>query len=443
VAGWAPTDTEIGDLLASGEPGHLARVPYTEWYENSLRFPGSPVARHHREVWGDRPYAAFAEDWEAGLATWDPRAWAEAFRAAGARYVVLVAKHHDGWCLWPTEVRNPHRPGWHARRDVVGELAAAVRRVGLRFGLYYSGGLDWTFEPRPVGSTAEVAASIPQGDYPAYAEAQVRELIERYRPSVLWNDIAWPGRLAELTPLIDHYRAVVPDGVVNDRWTPWSPAMKALDWAPARRALDWATARAATRQGGLIPPNSPVGDVRTPEYLSFDEIRREPWECVRGMDRSFGFNRASAPEHFVDRGELLAMAVDIASKGGNLLLNVGPRGEDAQIPDEQLERLGWLGELTSSAGDALYTTRPWVRAAATTVEGDPVRFTARGEDVFAHVLADGVRHATVPGLAATPTTDVRVADRPVDWRAEGGAIRVDLVHEVDRPAIRLHAVEAR
>ena len=113
VAGWAPTDHEIGDLLASGEPDHMARVPYTEWYENSLRYPDSPVARHHRAAWGDRPYEAFAADFEAGLEQWDPQAWAERFRDAGARYVVLVSKHHDGFCLWPTGVANPHRPGWH------------------------------------------------------------------------------------------------------------------------------------------------------------------------------------------------------------------------------------------------------------------------------------------------------------------------------------------
>jgi alpha-L-fucosidase len=417
---------EIGDLLASGEPDHLARAPYTEWYQNSLRYPDSPVAHHHREVWGDRPYEAFAADFEAGLEQWDPQAWAEQFRDAGARYVVLVSKHHDGYCLWPTKVANPNRRGWHTTRDVVGELAEAVRGVGLRFGLYYSGGLDWTFEPRPVGSTAEVAASIPRGTYPAYAEAHVRELIARYRPSVLWNDIAWPSRLADLVPLIDHYREAVPDGLVNDRWVPWSPAMKLLDLAPARRLLDRATAKAATRQGGLVPPDSPVGDIRTPEYVSFDGIGKEPWECVRGIDKSFGFNRNSEPEHFLRRDELVAMVADIAAKGGNLLLNVGPRGEDAQIPDEQLQRLRWLGEWTAAVGDALYDTRPWIRPSATTVEGHELRFTARGEDVFVHVLADGVRTVTVPDVES----------------AEGHPVVAEYPEPADHPVVRMHHVSA-
>jgi alpha-L-fucosidase len=356
---------------------------------------------------------------------------------------VLVAKHHDGFCLWPSDVPNPNRPGWHTTRDVVGELADAVRKVGLRFGLYYSGGLDWTFEPRPVGSTAEVAASVPQGDYPAYAEAHVRELIDRYQPSVLWNDIAWPGRLSSLVRLIDHYRVAVPDGLVNDRWLCWSPAWRALELQPVRQFLDRATAKAATKQGGLIPPGSPVGDIRTPEYVSYSDIRTEPWECVRGIDRSFGFNRNSRPEHFLPRDELLGMVADIASKGGNLLLNVGPRGEDATIPDEQLERLDWLGEWMSSVGDSLYRTRPWIRPTGRTPEGHDLRFTARGEDVYAHVLADGVHRATVPGVAPTPTTEITAADRPVDWKAEANTIVVDFAQPTDRPAIRLHAVVAR
>ncbi len=85
VPGFAPVDAEIGELLRSGGIDPLANSPYTEWYENSLRFPNSEVARHHRENYGDRPYEAFAADWEAGLADWDPDVWADRFAATGAR----------------------------------------------------------------------------------------------------------------------------------------------------------------------------------------------------------------------------------------------------------------------------------------------------------------------------------------------------------------------
>ena len=174
VPAFAPTHGTYGDLLTSGRTDAFADSPYAEWYENSLRFPSSPVARHHREVWGDRPYAAFAEDFVTGLDAWDPDEWASTFAATGARYVVLVAKHCDGWCLWPTEVTNPNVADWFSKRDLVGELATAVRRAGMRFGLYYCGGLDWTFRDTPMGSMGGVINAIPRGDYPAYADAQVR-----------------------------------------------------------------------------------------------------------------------------------------------------------------------------------------------------------------------------------------------------------------------------
>src|SRR5690606_3899629 len=112
--------------------------------------PGSPTARHHAEHYGDAPYEDFRHEFEAGLADWDPEEWADRFAATGAGYVVLVTKHHDGYLLWPSEVENPHRPGWHAPRDIVGDLADAVRARGMRFGVYYSTGLDWTFDDLPI-----------------------------------------------------------------------------------------------------------------------------------------------------------------------------------------------------------------------------------------------------------------------------------------------------
>ena len=214
----------------------------------------------------------------------------------------------------------------------------------MRFGVYYSGGLDWTFEDRPLGAMSDVIAAIPRGDYPDYAAAHLRELIARYRPSVLWNDIAWPSEGKHLWPLLTEYYAAVPDGVVNDRWMPWNPLAGAMRFGPARKVVDAGATRQARKNAGLIPPEPPFYDVRTPEYVSFPTIQRRPWECVRGMDHSFGYNAASRPDDFLARADLLWSFVDMVSKNGNLLLNVGPRGVDAQIPDEQRLRLQWLGE---------------------------------------------------------------------------------------------------
>ncbi len=427
---FAPTTDEIGELLAAGRPDALAWSPYTEWYENSLRFSDSPVGRHHRETYGSRPYREFARDWEAGLATWDPDDWARRFAATGARYVVFVTKHHDGYCLWPSDVRNPHVRDWESRRDVVGELAEAVRSVGMRFGVYYSGGLDWTWNDHPIGKVTDLAVAQPRGDYIAYAEAHVRELIRRYRPSVLWNDISWPAPAAKLAPLLGEYYAAVPDGVVNDRFFTWSPAFAAAKAAPVRKLIDAAVSKSANKDRGIIPPKPAMFDVRTPEYTVFDEIQRDPWECVRGIDKSFGHNAYSDESHFLPRRELLWSIADIASKNGNLLLNVGPRGSDAAIAPAQLRRLDWLAEFRPALDGGLRATRPW-----TTPEGDgpgfDVRYVAHDREVRVLVRATDagstIGEVTLAAVAATPTTEVSTDTAvPLAWAPTPDGLRITL-----------------
>jgi len=446
VPAFAPVDVDIGELVKSGRRDALAFSPYSEWYENSCKFPDSPAAQHHREVWGNRPYEQFADDWVAGLEHWDPDEWAARFAATGARYVVFVSKHMDGYCMWPTDVANPRRPGWNCRRDVVGELREAVLGAGMRFGLYYSGGLDNTFNDRPIGSIADMLDAVPRGDYPAYAEAQVRELIARYQPSVLWNDIAWPATGKELWPLFAHYYERVPDGVVNDRWMPWSPLLASARSQLARRAIDAGMRQQAKRDAGVIPPRPPHCDVRTPEYVVFDDVQRKPWECVRGMDQSFGHNAVSRPEHFLARDELLWMLTDIVAKGGNLLLNVGPRGVDAQIPEQQLARLEWLAGWVRPHENAIVATRPWVTPGTRTPDGHALRYTARDDAVYAFVR-DAPESITLPDVGATPTTTVTALDgAALPWKDSPAGIVIDATSARTGPdpaVVALRQVSAR
>lgn len=329
-----------GELPLAGRRAPLGWTSYAEWYENVLRFPGSPVSAHHRATYGNRPYTAFGGDFDDALSGWDPAAWARAFREAGAGYAVLVTKHHDGYCLWPSEVRNPHRTGWHTTRDVVGEFAEAVRAEGLRFGVHYSGGLDWTFDDRPIGTGADTVSAVPRGSYPAYADAQLRELIRRHRPDILWNDIAWPGSRTGVQRLLEYYRFTVPHGVVNDRLLPYTPVWRALA-VPGAKALYNRWERRTIAQGeGFVPRKPPFYDFRTPEFARC--TGPDPWEVTRGIDHSFGYNRNSPPDAFLDREALTSLVRETAAEGGNLLLDVGPRGEDATIPAAQRLRLDWL-----------------------------------------------------------------------------------------------------
>ncbi len=447
IPAFAPVGTEFSTLLKSELRSAYSLSPYVEWYQNSLRFPDSPVARHHREHYGNQPYEAFREPFEAGFASWDPVKWAEQFAATGARYVVLVSKHADGYCLWPTSIDNPMRPGWHSQRDIVGELATAVRAAGMRFGLYYSGGMDWTFNQRPVGAMSDVLASIPRDDgYPEYADAQVRELIDRYQPSVLWNDIAWPAEGKHLWSLFNYYYDAVPDGVVNDRWLPWSSLLSLSHVEPGRRAIDALTLRQMKRDGGLIPPAPPHFDVRTPEYVVFPDVQRTPWECVRGMDESFGYNASSRPEDFIAHDDLLWLVSDIVAKGGNLLLNVGPRGSDGQIPDEQVTRLDWLRDWFVPNSGALQGTRPWVRAQSDDTVSPAIRYTSSGDTVYALIQVP-TSTILLPEVRSTPTTTVETAEgTSLAWSDTDGGLAISGLPATSPTgplALALHHVVAR
>jgi alpha-L-fucosidase len=383
----------VSDAFAKEYDRGVVMTPYTEWYDNALRVEGSPSAEHHARHFDGRPYDDFRKDFSAGLERWKPDHWSRLFRRAGAKYVVLVTKHHDGYCLWPSDVPNPNRQNWTAERDIVGELAAAVRAEGLRFGIYYSGGIDWSWNPKPIRTLGEFVGSTPGGDYPAYADAQVRELIERYEPSVLWNDIAWPSKLDSMVELMGDYYRAVPEGVINDRWMHRSWLMRLLSLPPITRLVDFLMKRAIRKAAirgeekqGVIPPRPAHFDFRTPEYTSFKERSHDKWEATRGMSPSFGYNRAHEEADYEDPVELLYSFIDTVSKNGNLLLNVGPRGEDASIPDPQTKRLEVLGDWLSTNGEAIYRTRPWRRAEGETTDGIPIRFTTAQGDLYAILL---------------------------------------------------------
>jgi len=394
VPGWAPLSGEIHTVTVEGRGASpFAQSPYAEWYWNTLRLAGSPTRDYHARTYGeDFPYAGFAPLFREAAQSFDPAAWAALFGRAGARYVVLTTKHHDGFTLWPSEHENPHRPGWHAEHDLVGELARAVRAEGMRMGLYYSGGLDWTFEKAPVRDVVDLIATMPQSAaYADYVDRHWRELIRRYRPDVLWNDIGYPARMDVEALYADYYNAI-PGGVVNDRVT--QVDLGKLTGNPIARAVLRLVMGLAMRWfvTGRLPPSGHA-DFRTPEYASVDRIVPFKWEATRGLGYSFGYNRGETAEHTLSLEELVHSFVDIVSKNGNLLLNVGPMA-DGTIPPLQAERLLGLGAWLEVNGEAIYGTRPWSRAEGTTADGIPVRFTSKGENLYA-ILLGAPRGGTV------------------------------------------------
>jgi alpha-L-fucosidase len=339
VPAWAPRGHSIHDLMRDDYDNATVLGPYAEWYGNAMQVAGSPTARHHQETYSDLPYSDFRAEFDARSQAFDADSWAQTFLDAGASYVVFVTKHHDGYCLWPTEVVNPHRPGWHSQRDFVGELAEAVRARGMRFGVYYSGGLDWTFHHTPISNMGEMLACVPPNqDYRNYAAAQVRELITRYRPSVIWNDIAWPDK-ADVADVFADFYAAVPDGVVNDRWLGETKLFASLRTPEGLKHFnDRMKANIVMTGGNLAMTAPPHCDFRTVEYGLGSVPVDQKWEACRGVGQSFGYCALEDQSDHLSHDALTQMRQDTCAQGGSLLINIGPK-PDGTIPDLQLKAL--------------------------------------------------------------------------------------------------------
>lgn len=343
IPAYAPAEVSITELFRTDYEHAMAYGPYSEWYWNAMRVKGSPTEAHHAREHGGRPYEDFRAEFDAAAKAFDADAWAQMFADAGASYVVFVTKHHDGYCLWPTEVEHPHKPGWFSKRDYVGELADAVCKRGMKFGLYYSGGLDWTFHFTPISNFGDMLACVPTSDdYVRYADAQVRELIARYKPSVVWNDIAWPSETNQQA-LFEDYYAAVPDGVVNDRWLASKMMYESLREPANREAFNAMVKARIAESGGEIDNPEPLhSDFRTVEYAAGAHMGAKKWEACRGVGWAFGYNREDKPENHLSGEAMIELYRDTTTRGGNLLINVGPRA-DGSIPDLQSAPLLVLG----------------------------------------------------------------------------------------------------
>jgi alpha-L-fucosidase len=393
VPGWAPLTHPDHDFSSND---YIKYDPYAEWYLNTMRVPGSPTEQYHREHYGNKSYYDFAPEFNRESKKWTPDVMAEAFKMAGARYVVLTSKHHEGFTLWPTTTPNPNPSvpmnERHAERDIVGDLTKAVEKQGMKMGLYYSGGYDWTFNSGPILAAPDYDSVKPQSKaYGDYAFAQIHELIEKYHPMLLWNDIDWPKTGRALQVEADYYNAI-PDGVIDDRF-----GVKHSDFT-------------------------------SPEYEKKDKISEKKWEECRGLGRSFGYNRAEGEKETIAPEELIALLVDIVSKNGNLLLDVGPEA-DGTIPPVQMERLKALGAWLKQNGEAIYDTTPWTHAEGKSAEGDDVRYTRKGDDLYITVLGKPkAQTLTLADLPAKQDVTVTQLGGPESLKAaaEKDGLRISL-----------------
>ena len=398
VPGWAPLDDAVVELLTDDElvpqPDEavdpISRHSFSEWYENGAAIPGSPTWRHHREVYGETGYADFRVPFEEALATFDAESWVSQFAAAGARYLVMVAKHHDGYLLWPSDNPNPRAEGWASTHDVLGDLRDALRRREMKLGCYYSSGIDWTFASLPIARMKDVYLATPSGpEYAAYVDAHWHELVERYSPDILWNDMGYPDG-GDVDGLFREFYAAQPEGVVTDRF------------------------------------GTTTYDVATPNYARRHAIADRPWESVRPLGMSFGWNRQESEAETLNGREIIHLLLDVVSKNGNLLLGVSP-DDRGDIPAVQQKSLAELGDWLTRNGESVYGTRPWTVSETTTADGVQVRFTTVDDTLFVHLLSQPDSSCTVLGLSVGESAIAcHVVDgSPVVMTTATGGLRLD------------------
>ncbi|MCW5962570.1 MAG: alpha-L-fucosidase [Bryobacterales bacterium] len=328
-------DAKFGIFIHWGPYAVPAYAPvgeYAEWYWRHLERgpvhqgkPNHTYEFHQRNYGKDFPYANFAPLFRAEM--YEPHQWAELFRKAGAKYVVLTSKHHDGFALWPSKHADAAwgRP-WNAvavgaKRDLLGDLTDAVRAKGLRMGYYYSL-YEW-YNPLWEQDRNRYAVE--------HMHPQFKDLVTRYKPSVIFSDGEWDmpsedWKSPELLAWLYNESPVGSDVVVNDRWGKES--------------------------------RHKHGDYFTTEYAAGMDSDAHAWEENRGMGFSYGYNRAENLSDYRTGREFIVMLVDLVSRGGNLLLNVGPTA-DGRIPAIMQQRLTEIGEWLEPNGEAIYGTRTW------------------------------------------------------------------------------------
>jgi alpha-L-fucosidase len=371
---------------------NIATVPafaplheYADWYWGFLETkpdivlhptcPMPEIVAWHREHFGDQPFDAFIP--ELTFERFDANAYAQLLDDAGMRYLVHVTKHHDGFCWWDASHTDRNSVVLGPKRDVVRELADAVRARGHVFGCYYSL-LDWSHADYPD----------PERYVDAFMRPQIQELVERYEPALLWGDGHWghPG---------GHWRA---DRIFED-------------------------ARAYAAAHGFEIALNDRFFASAPDFVTFEyDVPASPpsdrlWEVCRGLGSSFCVNRNERVDEFLTAAEIVAMLVETVAKGGNLLLNVGPNA-DGTIPDIQASLLRDSGAWVREHADAIHGST------AFDVPGRGKHWYTRTGDVVNAFDLSSAPEPCFEGLVGVTgvTTAAGVA---LDFRAADGGLTID------------------
>ncbi len=350
----------------------------SEWYELHM-YGDAGTIQWHTEHFGSPDKFGYKDFIPMFTATkWDPDAWAELFKKAGAKFIIPTAEHHDGFALWNSTVNKYNAVQMGPHRDLIGDLSKAVRKQGLKFGVSNHGIEHFTFIKPKEGVTNDLYD--PQWkDFYSVADrsddavekflegwvAQNEELIDQYQPDILWFDNGVNSRT------FDAIKLKVAAYYYN----------RAATWG---KPVSLETKDSAYLAGSIEDFER---SSRAPKELT-DFV----WDVDQPVLYRFGYTENSPIASAVSCVHLL---IDCTSKNGGLLLNISPKA-DGTIPDDQQKLLLQIGAWLDVNGEAIYSTRPWKQFN----EGN-IRFTTKGDTLYAISLGWPTNAVSIASLSAT------------------------------------------
>jgi alpha-L-fucosidase len=391
---------------------------HNEWYPREMYVKGSKVYKHHIDTYGpqdEHGYKDFIPMFKAE--NFDPDAWVELFKEAGAKYVVPVAEHHDGFSMYNSSVNKWNSTNMGPKRDIIGELKKSVTAKGLHFGLsshraenswFFGQGMKFSSDVQDLSNTLygqrlerpgkDGGMNPDPGIHPGSNEESreqwlqhTYELIDKYQPELIWFD--WTVGLYPFQPTFYKFLAYY-----------------------YNNAIDWKRQVVANTKFGF-GDNIQVFDI---ERGKSDQIRQYAWQTDTSIGKKswcyIDGEENKSPSHIVHD------LVDIVSKNGNLLLNVGPKA-DGTITLEQQQVLKSIGKWLNINGEAIYGSRPWMKSGegentgtagymtdgkATNYTFSDIRFTTKGHTLYAITLAWPEETLIVKSLAKSNINDQTV-----------------------------------
>jgi alpha-L-fucosidase len=434
--GWY-ADAKFGIFIHWG----LYAVPAfgNEWYPRNMYLADSNVFKHHLEAYGPQSgfgYKDFIPKFRAEK--YRPEEWAALFKRAGAKYVMPVAEHHDGFQMYDSDLSDWNAAKMGPKRDLVGDLAREVRKAGLHFTASSHRAEHWWFfeggrkfdsdlkDPAYIGFYGPAqprrlpganADNQPDEKFLKDWLARSCELVDKYQPEVVWFD--WWIEQPVFAPYLQKFAAYY-----------------------YNRGAEWKKDVAINYKNKSFPEKAAVYDI---ERGKLDRMRPYLWQTDTSVGlKSWGYIEG---EEFRTPDSLVDDLVDITSKNGLLLLNIGPRA-DGSIPDEAQRVLLEIGKWLEVNGEAIYATRPWkifgegptpvltggfTDRKQKSLTSEDIRFTSKGSTLYAIALDWPEKTMNIRSLGTdSKIHDKRIASvkllgssEPLKWKQEAGGLRVE------------------